>query len=384
MPGLPDGVGIYYDVEPQHDERYFRAMVNEATKLRREFTQAYQTATSLGDRESKIAANELRALLENRKGEILDRKSFFPQEIQEKITTQVEKIQFILDKNPPFDTRPALVTPALTNEPHNPQPRIFLRPNLPPLFRPNLNPVTNNFIGPRLPLVPAHSNHHQHLSRTMTIPTTSAPITTVAPTAANFSTTTVSRPLLQTNPTLLQVHQTSMHLIAFNPGVNNQSTDNTINAQHSNTSGERPDAEQHMSASNERPAITQHPAATQERPIHHPNSNPPNERPIVPPGHQSHAPAQEAVTTHDTVDDNIESLSREETRRRRALKRFQTGVQAKTTSQSQTSWERQTTISHPTQPPQLSSISTQMTDPKVTLENMGMPIIKQENVSPTV
>ena len=49
---------------------------------------------------------------------------------------------------------------------------------------------------------------------------------------------------------------------------------------------------------------------------------------------------------------------------RRALKRFQTGVQAKTTSQSQTSWERQTTISHPTQPPQMSSISTQMTDPK--------------------
>ena len=128
MPGLPDGVGMYYDVEPQHDERYFRAMVNEATKLRREFTQAYQTATSLGDRESKIAANELRALLENRKGEILDRKSFFPQEIQEKITTQVEKIQFILDKNPPFDTRPAIVTPALTNEPHNPQPLSFSGP----------------------------------------------------------------------------------------------------------------------------------------------------------------------------------------------------------------------------------------------------------------
>ena len=84
MPGLPDGVGMYYDVEPQHDERYFRAMVNEATKLRREFTQAYQTATSLGDRESKIKANEIRGLLENRKREILDRKASFPQEIQEK------------------------------------------------------------------------------------------------------------------------------------------------------------------------------------------------------------------------------------------------------------------------------------------------------------
>ena len=31
MPGLPDGVGMYYDVEPQHDERYFRVMINEAS-----------------------------------------------------------------------------------------------------------------------------------------------------------------------------------------------------------------------------------------------------------------------------------------------------------------------------------------------------------------
>ena len=214
MPGLPEGVGMYYDMRPEYDDCHCRVIINETAKIKHEFTQLYNFAISSGDRESKIKANDSRFLLEEKRDEIIESKSKFPRELQERIATQIEIIQSALDRHPKFDIQPAVVPPAITYGPHNLPPPLD-RNNFPPLL-PNLNPIARNFLGPRLPQpvvnfpsVVNHNSRHTMNSNT--------PVTTPAPTAVNLSLVTTSRPILQlpTVQQVQQIQQTSWQVIRY-------------------------------------------------------------------------------------------------------------------------------------------------------------------------
>ena len=115
---LPLGAAMYYDVPPQYDSRHARALVKGAAKLVEDFSQAHGMGRDHPDPEFKKKANDLRSQLEAKRLELSDScTKFEKKENQEKVATQVGKMQMSLDSHPPFDIpSPVAIDPDLANQ----------------------------------------------------------------------------------------------------------------------------------------------------------------------------------------------------------------------------------------------------------------------------
>ena len=96
---------MWYDAPPAHDERDARCLNRNATTQINDFSALYKEAKKSKNPDFKIAANKLRAQLENFNGFLIGKIQSYHIKHQHHIVMAMSKLQKIILDYPKFETR---------------------------------------------------------------------------------------------------------------------------------------------------------------------------------------------------------------------------------------------------------------------------------------
>ena len=98
---LPPGKQMYYNVDPQYDDRHSRLIISSLTKDLAYFFEIYAKAKRFNDAGYFREANEARSQLEIARVTVNEQISLFPTALHSKLSEATGRVMIALDTYPP-------------------------------------------------------------------------------------------------------------------------------------------------------------------------------------------------------------------------------------------------------------------------------------------